>query len=457
MSQISGQPDFLYSLGADTRQLEAAMKDTSRQAESAFGKVGTKIEKSTEGARRFVGALGSTIGIATGLVGVFGAVAGAAYGLYSLYENIAGSAERGRDAIREQEQSFQQMLLSGREFRGEETLADRQLKSVEDMREEVEELNKIIERNKRVAPLGFGDPQTIQRSFEAVSRARNQIATLENEILRTEEEIARRARQPVLDLIQSNRKRQELTNLDDAGYELQLSILNDRYETLERIDKLEQAIADADRLGYADLIPQLEAVIRSEEDLLRIRTESKIARDEEYKREQQIAELRMKTAQRSAEFAEQEAAFWEQQNQMRSAEQLRLALQERLYRAEGKDDLADQVELEQERMEFRERLASLPTIPQGERQALERLFESVLRQESLPGEDAAVSSDAGPRFGSGAAGNTGTAVASQVLGGTGNIERRLDEKRNTQLAKIETNTSEMTRALREGGGPARFS
>jgi hypothetical protein len=114
----------------DTKPLEKSaeeakqtVKDVGNTAEAegkkvsgAFERMGDSIEGSTVGLRKFVGALGSTLGVVTGLLGVVGLLAGAFIALKSalerlndpskgvtkttenldaLFDNLAGAAEAG--------------------------------------------------------------------------------------------------------------------------------------------------------------------------------------------------------------------------------------------------------------------------------------------------------------------------------------------------------------------------
>jgi hypothetical protein len=72
-----------------------ADKSTSKVSDS-FAKAGEAIESSTSGVRKFVGALSSVAGVATGLLGVLGLVTGAVLALKSGLESLGGDGDRDK-------------------------------------------------------------------------------------------------------------------------------------------------------------------------------------------------------------------------------------------------------------------------------------------------------------------------------------------------------------------------
>ena len=65
---------------------------------SVFGRLGDTLEGGTSGVRKFVGALSSVAGVATGLIGVIGLVAGALTGMKAILDKLAGGDEGNRNA-----------------------------------------------------------------------------------------------------------------------------------------------------------------------------------------------------------------------------------------------------------------------------------------------------------------------------------------------------------------------
>lgn len=81
---------------ADLQGVKSDIQDVGDEAvvagskmEGGFSKAGSAIENSTEGVRKFAGALGSTVGIASQMVGVFAVLSGAVLGLKAVLDKLS--------------------------------------------------------------------------------------------------------------------------------------------------------------------------------------------------------------------------------------------------------------------------------------------------------------------------------------------------------------------------------
>lgn len=79
----------------ETEKLGDAAEGAGSRVDASFSKAGEKIEESTKGVRKFVGALSSVAGVATGLIGVVGLLAGAFAGLSAILKRINGGDDEG--------------------------------------------------------------------------------------------------------------------------------------------------------------------------------------------------------------------------------------------------------------------------------------------------------------------------------------------------------------------------
>lgn len=91
--------DLKNDLNEAKKEVESvgdAADATSKQTEDAFSKIGQSIEDTTAGARKFVGAIGSTVGILTGLTAVVSLVT---VGMEKLAAGFKTSTDRAREFV----------------------------------------------------------------------------------------------------------------------------------------------------------------------------------------------------------------------------------------------------------------------------------------------------------------------------------------------------------------------
>ena len=89
-ADISGLSDSVKEAKEQVEGIGDAADGAGGRLDSSFNKMGETLERSTAGVRKFVGALGSIAGVATGLVGVFGLVSGAVLGLKAVLDKLTG-------------------------------------------------------------------------------------------------------------------------------------------------------------------------------------------------------------------------------------------------------------------------------------------------------------------------------------------------------------------------------
>jgi hypothetical protein len=94
-ADLSGMKDAVRETVAETEKLGDAADGAGSRVDASFSKAGEKIEESTKGVRKFVGALSSVAGVATGLIGVVGLVAGAFAGLLEIFKRLNGGDGEG--------------------------------------------------------------------------------------------------------------------------------------------------------------------------------------------------------------------------------------------------------------------------------------------------------------------------------------------------------------------------
>lgn len=473
MSVLSGQPDYVYSVGADTRMLDKAMSDTTKKTESAFGRVGTSIERKTEGLRRFQGALSSTIGIATGLVGVFGAAAGAAAGLYAAYDQIANAADRVAEANRKSnEQTSKAIALAREKIAVEENFLD-VLKSQnkETIEARLDELR--AERDKIDADLGFGRQfkfgfNTLLKEALAAYEFNLNVGTLglagnvfgeENmvvdsglaryegilaeiakaekalgEINRgTEDKVGGEVTEELLKQEATLRRQLKIQTLRAEGMDGEASAIERRVAHEAEIFEMEERYLELVDAGLDDQAAQLEGIIRLKRQIYS-------------ENEQALAQAR--------EQAEMEKRSMDKM----TAVELKRNLQARIYRAQGRDDLADQLKMEEERLDYLKKINNLD-ISQAERDALIEQVDLLSQLQGGGSQDAAGGRRT-PRFGSSVEGNVGSAVAAQVLGGgVDTKEQEFARQQAKSLQSLDTNVKALVVAVRDGaiGGPAVFA
>ena len=87
-ADLSGMKDAVRETVAETEKLGDAADGAGSRFDTSFSKVGEKIEESTKGVRKFVGALSSVAGVATGLIGVVGLLTSAMVGFVAIIKKL---------------------------------------------------------------------------------------------------------------------------------------------------------------------------------------------------------------------------------------------------------------------------------------------------------------------------------------------------------------------------------
>lgn len=90
---ISGLKESVQDAKKTVSEVGDAADNAGSRVDGAFTKAGEKIEESTKGVRKFVGALSSVAGVATGLIGVVGLLAGAFAGLTAILKKLNDGGE----------------------------------------------------------------------------------------------------------------------------------------------------------------------------------------------------------------------------------------------------------------------------------------------------------------------------------------------------------------------------
>lgn len=442
MSQMNTEADLMYSVGADTRALERAMKDTARKTQSAFGEVGETIEKRTAGARKFAGALSSTVGIATGVAGALGFATAAAGGFYAAYEDIAKQAERIAEANERSEKATrntqQDALLrvgQGDPTRGAMTANTSGITArIEALRLEQEELYKVgglwNAFSTGMMFLATGqDPQAAR-----LRQIEQEIRSLENTATEVSTLTVDQSRKEARAKIEAAEQELRLLELRARGDEEGLQALEKRMQAEKRVADL-RAQADAMRRspGLTEQANTLDAIA----DRMQLQNQllsERLVWDKAITAEQEKRERMMKDQQR--------------------ADSLEMRMREQMLIAQGDDAALKQLRAD------RDRAAILKEINELEGISIERRMQLLTMADQV---NAAIARGAigmpeegqnGPGFGASASGNIGASAGAQVLGGTGGMMQQLDRQRNTALAKIVQNTSDMAVALRDGIGTA---
>lgn len=87
-ADLSDFKDAVRETVAETEKLGDAADGAGSRVDASFSKVGEKIEESTKGVRKFVGALSSVAGVATGLIGVVGLLTSAMVGFVAIIKKL---------------------------------------------------------------------------------------------------------------------------------------------------------------------------------------------------------------------------------------------------------------------------------------------------------------------------------------------------------------------------------
>ncbi|MBO6739036.1 MAG: hypothetical protein JJ916_04165 [Phycisphaerales bacterium] len=95
---ISGLKESVQDAKKTVNEVGDAADNAGGRVDGAFTKAGEKIEESTKGVRKFVGALSSVAGVATGVIGVIGLVSGALVGMKAVLDKLTGGDEGDRKA-----------------------------------------------------------------------------------------------------------------------------------------------------------------------------------------------------------------------------------------------------------------------------------------------------------------------------------------------------------------------
>ncbi|NQX95873.1 MAG: hypothetical protein HRT64_13305 [Erythrobacter sp.] len=431
-------PDFLYSAGADTRMLEGDLNKAAKHAEGAFGRVGTAIEKQTAGARKFSGALSSTVGIVTGIGGAMAFIAGVGASVVSIYDEMANAAERVASANRKTADEIDRLLRQANSQLGFGSELESRIESVvgplratlESLREEYDELalggldalSPRVMYGGIVESFGGTTSRADRRDFLAVrmSEIEGQIRSLTDATTgQFEQEAANRVR----DLVRET----QLLRVKSLGYDELAQSLERARDVESELSEL-QAEADVFRAeGLDNAANAIERVILQRRQLNDV-IQSNIDKRNEEERQQKAMDAQ------------------------RAGADLQFQLEQRIRRATGDEEGAslNQILRDAERMSERIREMDLDSFQEFRLLGLVRQLREA-QLSSLSGDQVA---QLGVQLGPAAAGNVGSLAASQILGGTQGIERRLDEQRNSTLADVSNTAKEILVAVRDSTGTA---
>lgn len=446
MSQMSGTPDYLYTIGGDTKAFDKAMKDTEVTANRSLRSVSDAINRQTDGVRKLTGSLRSTLG-------VFGAVAGIAStvgGMVAVYDKLATAAERVAAANEKSAQATSRSMMAAQAGLRQESPSSGLVgrvtgpldKRVEELRRELEEMvektanagigrrfmmgiGEEVRRNLNL--IGFDIPDVDSSRMDAIQKDLQDLANMRRLVRK---EARDQFEQQSLAESQSVQQSLHVEMLRAQGYNDQAEAMDRSLRVQREITQLEQRQQQLRSDNFHDLAASLDTEIVMRKQIAQAT-------------EERLRQERIRTE------------MIDQQNQRVEADRLAAMLREQALRAEGMDDQADILKIERERLDVLERINAMQSLSSSERQRLVDLAERLAAaQAARIGVDpfASLGSTArGPGFGASVAGNIGGAAAAQVLGGGGNVQQSLDRTRNTTLVSIDRNTGEMVRAVRDAG------
>jgi hypothetical protein len=314
---------------ADTSGIKASMADAKKEVEgvgdaanksaskvsSSFTRAGEAIESSTSGVRKFVGALSSVAGVATGLLGVLGLVTGAVLALKSGLESLGGDGDKDKplpkagellDDLADKASGLDKALSSSPGFVA-------LLEQIEALETRIASLNRLAS-GAGSAGVGAGG-QSILDIQDQISKAEDELQSKIKQRGDLLEKIARgeeRAKEEAEAKLQAEREslaiaqKQEsaIKSIQDILSEQGLSLLQDDQQFLAQAERQKAVLEDLFRgLAPDDLVNQalenvdliLERQLEGERERQRVADEAQRARDAE------SAARQVEAAQRAAQ------------------------------------------------------------------------------------------------------------------------------------------------------------
>ena len=315
-------------VGANTSGLKASISDAKKEVEEvgdaaektsgkvsgAFTRAGEAIETSTSGVRKFVGALSSVAGVATGLVGVFGLVSGAVLGFKSILESLGGDGDRDKplpkaadllDDLADKARGLDKALSSSPGF---VALLD----EIEALETRIASLNRIAS-GAGSAGVGAGG-QNILDIQDQISKAEDELQIkikqrgdlLEN-VARAEEEAEREAERARAEEESIKKRAASLESLEKIAEGLSISLLE---EDEQIIANAELQIKELKRIAKEGGIDSDDFILRAaitaveeirEKNLETVREQERIKDDAQRARDAESAAKQIESAQRAAE------------------------------------------------------------------------------------------------------------------------------------------------------------
>ena len=317
-------------VGANTSGLKASISDAKKEVEEvgdaaektsgkvsgAFTKAGEAIETSTSGVRKFVGALSSVAGVATGLVGVFGLVTGAVLSFKTMLEGISGKGGEEDAPLPKATELMKKLADSAR---GVDKAMAESVGFVK-LQERLKEANKELEDAQRLLKFegSIAGEETIQRVADAQAEV-NRLTQEGNDLLKTyadnreraarvaEEEAEREAERARAEEESIKKRAASLESLGKIAEGLSISLLPEdeqiranaelQIKELERIAK--EGGIDSDDFILRAAITAVEEI--REKNLEAIREQERIKDEAQRARDAESAAKQIESAQRAAE------------------------------------------------------------------------------------------------------------------------------------------------------------
>lgn len=233
----SGVQQAVDDAKQSVEEMGDAAESTGSRVDGAFGRVGTKIEESTAGARKFTGAISGAIGAVTGLVSAFTILSTLIGALIALFSRKAERVE----VLKESYESLRQEISDY---------------SVDPLLDEYEKFERAANRQIDIL---LEEGKLLDIGAESLRKQAEEAANLRRELDKksTSDETRTRRQAEELELI---RKRGEIIRQINESTELQeIELL----PTEERIRAEAERKKDAIRDAFSAFIPDEEAISKA--------------------------------------------------------------------------------------------------------------------------------------------------------------------------------------------------
>jgi hypothetical protein len=240
------------------------MQGDAAKVGGGFSGIGESIEGATEPARKFAGAISSTVGIVTGMLGAFTAVSAILVGIVALGRKMAKEFEGVNDEVSDTVKVIRDLKREVAELKGESTEAfeggelDQFGLAAAEARREVKRLEEELEEMRRrnaaavdtmTASAGGGDYESTLQLEERISQARTRLIQAE-----AREAEARRLDRVRKEQEDAERAAEEQERRDQESYDRHKA-LGDALEARRKQQAMERAKAEAEerkRLAMQD-------------------------------------------------------------------------------------------------------------------------------------------------------------------------------------------------------------